>query len=136
MLRDAAKGIDAKEREKQERRQAAFEAEGEKTLRDLSADFMADHGRRLKTRDEIQRRIDTDLLPALGDVPITEISRQDIKTLHRDKAKSAPISANRMLSLLHNIFNYALDEELVEANPANRIRLEPEDRRERTLRDA
>ncbi len=136
VLRDAAKGIDAKEREKQELRQAAIETEGEKTLRDLCVDFMIDHGRRLKTRDEIQRRIDTDLLPALGDVPITEIGRQDIKALHREKAATAPVSANRLLSLIHNLFNYALDEDLVEANPANRIKPEPEPRRERTLRDS
>ena len=48
----------------------------------------------------------------------SEITRRDIKELLRVKARTAPISANRLLSLISKIFKWAVKEELIEASPA------------------
>ena len=58
---------------------------------------MADHAKNLRTKDEIQRMINVDLLPQWGDKPIASITRGDAKALIREKARTAPIAANRLL---------------------------------------
>ena len=68
------------------------------------------------------------------DRPICEITRGEIKELLRVKARTAPVMANRLLSLITKIFNWALKEELIESSPAMRIdRPGQETERERSL---
>ena len=103
----------------------------------VAAEFMADHAKNLRTRDEMQRVLTVDLLPAWGDKPIASITRADVKALIREKARSAPIAANRLLGLISKIFSWALDEEIIEASPAVRIKRPAEEQeRERSLTDA
>ena len=52
----------------------------------------------------MQRKIDVDLAE-WHDRQIAEITRGDIKELIRVKARTAPIAANRLLSLIAKIFN-------------------------------
>ena len=66
----------------------------------------------------MQRMIDVDLLPHWGDTPIANITRADVKALIREKARTAPIAANRILSLVSKIFTWALDEEIIQASPS------------------
>jgi integrase len=81
----------------------------------------------------MQRKIDVDLAD-WHERPIADIKRADIKELIRLKARTAPIAANRLLSLITKIFNWALKEELVEASPAMQIdRPGEETERERHL---
>jgi hypothetical protein len=118
VLRDAAKGISPKDREAEEQRQA--QAERLNSFRAVAAEFMEDHAKNLRTRYEVQRMINADLLPAWGDRPISSITRADIKALLREKASTAPIAANRVLSLISKIFSWApLDEEIIGASPAD-----------------
>ena len=72
-------------------------------------------------------------MPVWKDTPITEIRRADVKELLRAKAATAPIAANRVLALLKCIFDFAIDEELIDSNPAARIRPEREVSRDRVL---
>ena len=97
---------------------------------------MADHAKNLRTRDEMQRMINIDLLPVLGTKPIVSITRADVKALIREKARNAPIAANRLVSLISKIFSWALDEEIIQASPAVRLkRPGDEQERERSLTD-
>jgi integrase len=74
------------------------------------------------------------LQPAWGDRPIANITRADAKALLREKARTAPIAANRLLSLISKIFSWALDEEIIQASPAVRLkRPAEENERERSL---
>lgn len=132
ILKDAAKGIDPKAREAAERR--TVQAAKRNTFAATAAEFMADHAKHLRTRGEMQRKIDKELLPAWGDRPISEIGRADVKALLRDKARSSPISANRLLALISKIFTWALDEEIIQASPAARLKRPAEEHeRERAL---
>jgi integrase len=58
-----------------------------------------------------------------------------VKELFRRKSRTAPVAANRTLEVVRNLFNWALDEELVEYNPAQRIKPNPETPVERVLSD-
>ena len=94
---------------------------------------MQDYAHSHRTRDEMQRKIDVDLAD-WHDRQITEITRADIKELVRVKARTSPIAANRLLSLISKIFNWAVKEELIEASPAMQIdRPGQEIERERSL---
>jgi integrase len=95
--------------------------------------FMQDFAHGHRTRDEMQRKIDVDLTE-WRDRQTTEITRRDIKELIRVKARTSPIAANRLLSLIGKIFNWAVKEELIQASPAIQIdRPGQETERERSL---
>jgi integrase len=134
IIKDAAKGISPKDREAEERRRA--QTAKRNTFASVAEEFMADHAKNLRTRDEMQRMLNVDLLPAWGDKPIAGITRADAKALIREKARKAPIAANRLLSLISKIFAWALDEEIIQASPAVRLRRPAEEQeRERSLTD-
>jgi integrase len=93
--------------------------------------FMRDYAQHRRSRHEMQ--IDSDL-GCWSDRPITSITRADIKELIREKARTAPIMANRLAALIRRIFSWAEDEELVQASPAIRLpRSGKEKERERSL---
>jgi integrase len=95
--------------------------------------FMLDYAKDHRTRKEYQRKIDVDLSGWHGR-QISDIKRADIKELVRVKARSAPIAANRLLSVISKIFNWAVKEELVESSPAIQLdRPGKEIERERSL---
>jgi len=95
--------------------------------------FMTDYASEHRTRGEMQRMINS-YLKEWRDRPISEITRGEIKELLRVKARTAPIMANRLLSLITKIFNWALKEELIASSPATRIdRPGQETERERSL---
>jgi integrase len=134
IIKDAAKGVSPKDRDAEERRKA--QTARRNTFASVAEEFMADHAKSLRTKDEMQRMINVDLLPAWGDKPIASITRADAKTLIREKARNAPIAANRLVSLISKIFSWALDEEIIQASPAVRLRRPAEENeRERSLTD-
>ncbi len=134
IMRNAAKGIDPQEAEKIMQREAARARRD--TFACVAADYMTELGQHLQSASELQRKLDMDILPALGDIPVAEVRRADVKALFLDKAETKPVAANRMLALIRVILNYAIDEELIEANPASRIKARPEIPRDRYLSEA
>jgi integrase len=134
MLANFANGVDPAEAARIARREAA--RANRNSFAAVAADYMAEHGQSIKSGDELQRKLDRDILPSLGDLPITDIRRADIKTLFMERARETPVAANRMLALIRAVFNFAVDEELVTASPAVRIKSRPEERRCRYLNEA
>jgi integrase len=132
IIRDAQHGIDPTAAEAAERREA--QRQQRHTFAAVAADFMQDHAKNLRTRDEMQRKINVELLPHWGDRPVESITRTDVKALLREKARVSPVAANRLLALVSKIFTWALDEEIIEASPAVRLpRHCKEQERERSL---
>ena len=133
MMRDAGKGIDPAERERLERREA--QKARQDTFSGVATRFMREHGSKLASAGELQRMLDAELLPVIGHLPIAEITRTDIKELALKKQDSAPVAANRLVSLIRSIFNYALDDEILDSIPnLRRLRVE-ETPRDRVLTD-
>lgn len=81
----------------------------------------------VKKKDSTQKdylnRINNHILPRFGDLAIKDIQRKDITQFLRDKAKTAPVQAQRIQAILSGIFNYAINEELTISNPAQSIKL-------------
>ena len=124
IISDAQGGIGPEVRQKREEK-GTFGA--------VVADFLADYAKNHRTKDEMKRYINGDLAE-WHDRQIAEITRSDIKELIRKKARTAPIAANRLLSLISRIFSWALKEEIIDASPAMRLdRPGKEVERERAL---
>jgi integrase len=132
IIKDAQLGLDPAAAKAEEKR-AALKLR-RNTFAAVAADFMEDFAKNHRTRDEMQRKINVELLPQWGDRPITSITRADVKALLREKARIGPVAANRLLALISKIFTWALDEEIIQASPAVRLpRYCKEQERERSL---
>ena len=94
---------------------------------------MEDFAEHHRTRKEMQRKIDVELRD-WHDLQITDITRSMIKERLREKARDGGIAANRLLALISKIFNWAVDEEIIESSPAMRLPRPGEEKdRERVL---
>jgi integrase len=91
-----------------------------------------------KSWEEDQRNIRRELLPVFGSLKAAEIKRRDIIALLDAVAtRPAPVLANRVKALIHKIFVFALERDILQANPASGIRRPTSEKpRERTLTDA
>lgn len=83
---------------------------------------------------EDTRNLEAHILPTIGKLKLSEISRSDLIQFHLSM-KSTPIAANRCLALVSHIFSMAEKWGLSEfgANPCKRIDRYKEKRRERFL---
>jgi len=71
-----------------------------------------------KTRSESLRISNKDIIPLLGEKKAIDLTRQDVKTLHRSIVeRGASVAANRTVELLRRAFNCAYNEELIAINP-------------------
>ena len=132
IVKDAQVGLDPAAAKLAERK--AAQALRRNTFGAVAAAFMQDFAKNHRTRDEMQRKIDVELLPHWRDRPIASITRGDVKSLLREKAHDGGYAANRLLALVSKIFTWALDEEIIQSSPAVRLpRLCKEEERERVL---
>jgi integrase len=76
-----------------------------------------------------------DIVPAWKGRDAATIRRADIRLLIDKVAERGDVLANRTLSAIATMFNWAVDKELVEANPAAGLKKMKEDARERVLSD-
>ncbi len=134
ILADAENGIDPEQAKRAAKREALLEQRN--TFAQVAGNYMAEKGRHLKSGGEYQRKLDRMILPTLGDIPVAKLTRADIKELFLKTAAGRPVAANRMLALINVILNYAIDEELIDNNPATRIEKRPEAPRDRYLNAA
>lgn len=95
---------------------------GEPTFAQVAAEYLKRHAARKKSgyRDEAWLR--NDVLPEWGPLKASELRRRDVIRLIEEKAETAPIAANRLLALIRTVFNFAIDRDLLEANPAARVK--------------
>ena len=135
VARDEAKGLrkrvdrgeDPKGEERAERQAP--------TVRDLCAMYEEEHlpSKRESSAGEDRRQIQKYVLPKLGHKKVADVTRRDIKALHKGLA-DMPYRANRLLALLSKMFNLAVTEwELRTDNPCKGVGRFPEQGRERFL---
>jgi integrase len=96
---------------------------------------------------ETRRIIERDVKPRWGERPIREIGKQDVNELldaianKRDRARrgtkdGAPVQSNRTLARLKTLFRWAVDMDLIEADPTAGVRRRvKETARDRALSD-
>lgn len=118
---EADRGIDRNRQKVLERHAAARRQAA--TFEVAAAHFIEDYAKAkgLRTWHLMERDILEIFNPVWGALPVAEITRDDIKDLLREKARTAPIRSNRLLALIRKLLNWCVDEGLIETNPASRI---------------
>ena len=106
------------------------------TFKELAAEYIERHAKpRKKSWAEDQRQIDADLLPLWKHKLAAAVSRRDVRDLlDRMADRGASVGANRTRALVSKIYNFGLERELVDHNPANGVaKVGRERSRERVL---
>lgn len=112
-----SKGIDPLKEKKARRSQH----EKETSFKELTDRFIEGHlpTLRKRTRDEYERIIEKELLPALGKFNAKEVERQHIIKLLDNIAqkRDAPVLSNRVRAVLSSMYAFGIEKAIVEANP-------------------
>lgn len=88
------------------------------TIQDVMGHYFAETSMAPKTRSESVRLSDKDIIPVLGRKRAIDLTRQDVKALHRGIVeRGASVMANRTVELLRRAYNCAYGEELIDINP-------------------
>lgn len=102
--------------------------------------FLQRHVSSLRPATQIQYRsaLERDVRPLWGDLQLVEIKRRHVvELLDRIVDRGAAVTANRVQSILHRLFEDALERELIEVNPAAGVRRRTrEQERDRVLTDS
>jgi integrase len=119
LRREIAEGVNPVEKRRKDR-----ESADSRTFQALADRYMSEHARRHKrTADADERGLRLHVLPIWRARPFDSISRGDVIALCEGiVAKGWPIQANRVQALISKIFSFALDSELVSANPCARLK--------------
>ena len=132
-----------------ERDAETFDQLAEIYMRKWAKQVSANGRPRKRSWREDERQINLYLLPAWRHRKVKDITRRDVRELVEGIAErrlrkgttedgqdkvGAPIMANRVLSLVKKMFNFALDREWIDANLAARLKpVSPETARDRVL---
>ena len=118
----------------------ADERPSRETVADLVEVYLERHAHTLRTAKEEERRLRTDVLPALGHVRLAELNRRQIADLLHRKAEAAKerggngTTANRLRGLLQRLLNKGIEWGYLDRNPVDRVgRLVEESSRSRVL---
>ena len=93
---------------------------------------------RLRTIDEIERRLRRDVLPVIGDLRITEVTRRDVRNVFEPIERSGkPVAARRAFEDIRAMLRWAVEHEYLPTNPIEGMRgPEINAPRERVLSDS
>lgn len=134
MRRAVAKGTNPVEEKRREREQAMT-----RTFGALADRYLKEHARRFKkTAEADERALTVHILPKWRARPYHSIGRRDVIELCEGiVATGKPIQANRVQALVSKMFSFAVDADLLPANPCLRLRKRAsEEARRRVLSDA
>ncbi len=126
------KGIDPGDRIVAER-DAERHAE---TVGELVASYLDRYARaRKRSASEDDRILRKDVLPRWGRRKAKDITRRDVvRLLNEIVDRGAPIQANRTLTIIRRMFNFAVGQAFIEVSPCDKVEApSAENRRDRTL---
>ncbi|MFP5423299.1 MAG: tyrosine-type recombinase/integrase [Gammaproteobacteria bacterium] len=87
-----------------------------------------------KSWREDERMLRTEFVPHLGRTKIGDVRRKQVMALLDEKAKTAPVQANRLLAVIRKMFNFCVEREILDATPLVQIKMvAKETPRERSL---
>ncbi len=102
------------------------------TVKQLAADYMKWHAvphKKPSTVKNDRLLLKAHVLPAIGKMSVSAVRRDDLVSLFNSMWRT-PSHANRVRSLVHHMFNLAVQWRLRNDNPCERIRRFPEKKRE------
>ena len=108
-----------------------------KSFRDLAHDYIELYAKvNKKTWIKDQQMIARDLLPAFKNMLLMDIKRADIATVINVVRKRSPVMANRTFEVTRKMFNWAVEQGLIEVSPCYLLKKPaPESKRDRVLSD-
>ncbi len=87
-----------------------------------------------KSWEEDQRQLERDFVAPLRYMKIKDVKRKQVMALLDAKAKTAPVAANRLQSVVRKLFNFCVEREILDATPLVQMkRIAKESPRERAL---
>lgn len=92
------------------------------SLKDCFTSWFAHIKKEYKSPKQVKDRMELHIVPKFGEKPVSAITRADLATHLKDIAVAAPVQANRVLTDVKLLFDYAIDSGWLEASPAERIR--------------
>lgn len=72
---------------------------------------------RPKTRQEFERILRVEVVPAFGHLKPDEVRRADVRSLLDRLAERAPVMANRVFEVTRRLYTWAIGKDLVETSP-------------------
>jgi integrase len=93
------------------------------TFSDLAERYLRDVRRRRRERTvvEYERKLNVEVLPKWGARLVGQIRRADVLRLVEEARERGGVCSNRTLALVRTVFQYAVDRDELDANPALRI---------------
>lgn len=135
LLSEINSGIDIEETKRTEKRQRVLNPKVEDFADIFIEDYLKANDRR--TWKEYSRILKKDVFPKIGKLPMCDVTKQDIKrVLRRFENEKKWYARNRTLAVLSKMFNYALEEDVINFPPTFGIKkIETMDGRDRVLSD-
>jgi integrase len=89
------------------------------TVADLAQAYLADPGKRkLRTADEIERRLRRDVLPVIGEIRISELGRRDVRNVFEAiERRGKGVAARRVFEDMRAMIRWAVEREYLPNNP-------------------
>lgn len=109
LARDIAQGKDPLEAKRRRRE--------EPLLKDLAGEWLDKHASGLSSEKAIRGYINNDLLPAVGNMKVSDIRRRDVIEVVEAKAEKTPRAAAQVLLYARRLLDYATDRDYIPANP-------------------
>lgn len=106
------------------------------TVRKFAEEYLEKHAKpRKRSWEDDERKLNKDVLPAIGHLRLGEVGRRDlVAILDRVAARGSNVGANRTRALLSKFFGFAMDRGLIDLSPAQRLpRYAKEKARDRVL---
>ena len=106
------------------------------TVAELAERYVAEVLPKLAPSTQVENRamLRDYILPAIGQMKVAAVEREDIKKLHAKVTEAGkPRRANTVKSLCSTLFTYAIEWRMRNANPASGVKMNPEHGRERYL---
>lgn len=121
---EVVEGNDPNEEKRETKREAERVARTQRKLSDVLDDYQRVKLSQLRRGAPVRRGIDGQrgLLRKFASKDIASIVRTDIVDAVRKHAEKAPMAANRNLAYVKAFFNWCIDQEIVESNPAATIK--------------
>ena len=106
---------------------------GELTFADLVDEYSKRHLDKKRSGRETERYLRRYSSPAFGRLKASDVRRRDVIALVEDRAATAPVAANRLLSAISGAYNWGIRRDLLESNPCTLVQKAPEGSRDRVL---
>ncbi len=91
------------------------------TVKKAADDFLASLDR--KRPEQARRAFDVDVIPVIGAMPVKAVTSDDVRRVVKRKVDDkSPVMARHVLALLKQFFDWAVDENLIDASPAARFK--------------